>query len=301
MKHLLGIKDLSASEINLILDKGAVYAEFLKQKEKKLETLKGRSFINLFYENSTRTRTSFETASKIMGATSINISAQSSSVTKGETLIDTAKTLNALKADFIAIRHSMSGAARLLASQVSGSVINAGDGTNEHPTQALLDLLTMSRRIKSFKNIKAAIIGDVLHSRVARSNIYALNKLGAKVFAYGPKTLMPKGLEELNATVAKSMAHALEDADVIICLRIQLERQKNGFFPSLSEYSSQYGINSENIKKAKKGALVLHPGPINRGVEISSEVADGLNSVILEQVTNGLAVRMAVLELLSKD
>lgn len=298
-KDLLGLYDTPAEEINEILDTADGMRGFLDGKSKKSDLLAGKSLITLFYENSTRTRTSFELAGKYLGANEVNISVATSSVQKGETLIDTGETLNSLKIDFIAIRHPMAGAPKLLAEHVKASVLNGGDGMNEHPTQALLDMLTLRRRFGKIKGLKVAILGDIKHSRVAKSNLFGLKKLGAEVWMYSPETLMPKEIERLGAKVAKSREEAIDGADGVMGLRIQLERQHGGLFPSLSEYSRFYGVNDAVLKYAKKDAVILHPGPVNRGVELTPSLIDGENSVILEQVTCGLAVRMALLKLLS--
>lgn len=298
-KDLLGLYDTPAEEINEILDTADGMRGFLDGKSKKSDLLAGKSLITLFYENSTRTRTSFELAGKYLGANEVNISVATSSVQKGETLIDTGETLNSLKIDFIAIRHPMAGAPKLLAEHVKASVLNGGDGMNEHPTQALLDMLTLRRRFGKIKGLKVAILGDIKHSRVAKSNLFGLKKLGAEVWMYSPETLMPKEIERLGAKVAKSREEAIDGADGVMGLRIQLERQHGGLFPSLSEYSAFYGVNDAVLKYAKKDAVILHPGPVNRGVELTPSLIDGENSVILEQVTCGLAVRMALLKLLS--
>ena len=299
-KDLLGLYDTSAEEIDEILREAEGMRKFLKKKNKKSDLLSGKSLITLFYENSTRTRTSFELAGKYLGASEVNISSSASSVQKGETLIDTGETLDSLKTDFIVIRHPMAGAPKLLASRVKASVLNGGDGMNEHPTQALLDMLALKRRFKKIEGLKIAILGDIKHSRVAKSNLFGLTKLGAQVYMYAPATLLPKEIEKLGAKVCKSREEALEGADGVMGLRIQLERQNGGLFPSLSEYSKFYGVNDELLKYAKKDAIVLHPGPVNRGVELSPSVIDGEKSVILEQVTCGLAVRMALLKLLAE-
>lgn len=299
-KDLLGLYDTGAEEIDEILDTADEMRAFLDGKEKKSDLLKGKTLITLFYENSTRTRTSFELAGKYLGANEVNISASSSSVQKGETLIDTGMTLDSLKIDFIAIRHPMAGAPKLLAEHVKASVLNGGDGMNEHPTQALLDMLAIRRKFGKIKGLKVAILGDIKHSRVAKSNLFGLGKLGAEVCMYSPETLMPKAIERLGAKVAKSREEALDGADAVMGLRIQLERQNGGLFPSLSEYSKFYGVNDGLLKYAKKDAIVLHPGPVNRGVELTPSLIDGEKSEILEQVTCGLAVRMALLKLLAE-
>ncbi len=299
-KDLLGLYPLEAEEICEILDTADEMREFLNRGRKCSELLKGKSLITLFYENSTRTRTSFELASKYLGANEVNISVATSSVQKGETLIDTGKTIDAMKIDFIAIRHPMAGAPALLAKNVKASVLNGGDGMNEHPTQALLDMLALRRKFGKIKGLKIAILGDIKHSRVAKSNLFGLTKLGAEVVMYSPQTLMPKEIEKLGAKIAKSREEAIEGADGIMGLRIQLERQHGALFPSLSEYSKYYGVKEELLKYAKRGAVILHPGPVNRGVELTPSLIDGKDSVIEEQVTCGVAVRMAVLKLLSE-
>ncbi len=297
-KHLLGIKELTASEINLILDTAEAMKEVLSRPMRTVPALQGKIITSLFYEPSTRTRTSFETAAKHLSASVNSIAASSSSIVKGESLVDTAKNLEALGVNAIVVRHSMSGAPHLIAKNISGSVINAGDGCNEHPTQALLDIFTMREKKGSLKGKKVVIVGDILHSRVARSNMWGLLKMGAAVSVVGPPTLMPKGLEETGVKVSFDLKSEIKEADFINILRIQLERQKDSLFPSLQEYADLFGLNSEILKKARKDVVILHPGPINRGVEMTSEVADGPYNVILEQVTNGVAIRMAVLFLL---
>ena len=304
-KDLLGIEDLSVEEINLILDTAETFRDINQRRIKKVPTLRGKTIINLFFEASTRTRTSFEIAGKRLSADTINISASTSSVVKGETLIDTANNLEAMAPDVIVIRHPSSGAPHKIARHVNSAVINAGDGAHEHPTQALLDALTIRQKKGKLAGLKVAIIGDVLHSRVARSNAYLLSKLGAHVVLAGPNTLLPRGFEkqfaqaEGSVQFAENINDAIADADVVMMLRIQLERQSGGFFPSLKEYSIHYGLNLKRLSLAQPDAIVLHPGPINRGVEIESDVADGPYSVILNQVANGVAVRMAVLYLLA--
>jgi aspartate carbamoyltransferase catalytic subunit len=299
-KDLLGLKDLSAENIKYILDTAATMKNILKQPNKKTPHLQGKTVVNLFYENSTRTRLSFELAAKYMSANAANITASGSSVQKGETLIDTAETINAMGTDILVMRHSMSGAPHLIAPLVSASVINAGDGMDEHPTQALLDMLTITEKKGGINGLKVAIIGDIKHSRVVRSNIYGLTKLGAKVSVGGPSTLIPQGMEQMGVDVFKNVHEAIVDADVVMGLRIQLERQKSGLFPSLREYYRFFGVDETRLKFAKPDALVMHPGPVNRGVEFSSSVIDGDKSVINEQVTNGVAVRMAVMYILSR-
>jgi aspartate carbamoyltransferase catalytic subunit len=299
-KDLLGLRDTSAEEITEILDTAEVMKGYLREGKKSFELLKGKALITLFYENSTRTRTSFELAGKYLGASEVNISAASSSVQKGESLIDTGKTLDALKADFIAIRHPMAGAPHLLAKTVKASVLNGGDGMNEHPTQALLDMLTLREEFGTLKGLKVAILGDIKHSRVAKSNVFGLTKMGAEVWVYAPQTLIPKDFEKLGAHIANSREEAVEGANGVMGLRIQLERQSGGLFPSLSEYSRFYGMKDELLKYAAKGAIVLHPGPVNRGIELTPTLIDGSSSRIEEQVTSGLSVRMAVLKLLAE-
>lgn len=297
-KDLLGIKELSVEEINLILDTAAGFKDVLGRDIKKVPTLRGKTAVNLFFEPSTRTRTSFELAAKRLSTDVINFSVPTSSVVKGESLIDTALTVQALGADFIIIRHSSSGVPHLLAEKLKASVINAGDGTNEHPTQALLDAFTIREKKEKIEGLEIAIVGDIAHSRVAKSNIYCLKKLGAKIRLIGPPTLIPKELEMMDIDVFHNMEAGLKDVDVLMMLRIQMERQGRGFFPSTEEYSRNWGLTSERLSLAKDDVIVMHPGPMNRGVEITSEIADGPRSVILEQVTNGLAVRMAVMYLL---
>ena len=299
-KDLLGLKDLSAKNISDILDTAATMKLILQQPNKKTPHLQGKTVVNLFYENSTRTRLSFELAAKYMSANAANITASGSSVQKGETLIDTVETINAMGTDILVMRHNMSGAPHLIAPLVSASVINAGDGMDEHPTQALLDMLTIKEKKGGFKGLKVAIIGDISHSRVVRSNIYGLTKLGAEVSVGGPSTLIPQGMEQMGVKVFKSIQEAIVDADVVMGLRIQLERQKSGLFPSLREYYRFFGVDEKRLKFAKPDALVMHPGPVNRGVEFSSAVIDCDQSVINEQVTNGVAVRMAVMYILSR-
>ena len=297
-KDLLTIEQLNIDEINLILDTAESMKEISTRDIKKVPTLRGKTVINLFYEPSTRTRTSFEIAGKRLSADVVNISTSVSSMVKGETLKDTGRNLQAMNPDLVVIRHSVAGAPRILADSLSASIINAGDGAHAHPTQALLDAFTIKEKKGAIKGLKVAIIGDITHSRVARSNIHALNKLGAEVIVYGPFTMIPHFIEKMGVTLASSMEEAIEDVDVIMMLRIQLERQSKFLIPSLREYSTFFGLNLDRLAKAKKDVLILHPGPINRGVEISPEVADGPYALILEQVTNGVAVRMALLYLL---
>ena len=297
-RHLLGISDLSPVDIEILLERADRAVAISRQSEKKTSTLRGRTQINLFYEASTRTQSSFELAGKRLGADVMNMSVASSSVKKGETLIDTAITLNAMRPDILIIRHQSAGAAALLAQKVGCSVVNAGDGTHEHPTQALLDALTIRRAKGPLSKLIVAICGDILHSRVARSNIILLNALGAQVRVVAPSTLLPSGIERMGVIVARSMAEGLKDADVVMMLRLQRERMEGAFVPSVREYFRYFGLDAEKLKAAKGDALVMHPGPMNRGVEIASEVADGPQSVIQEQVEMGVAVRMAVMEAL---
>ena len=298
-KDLLGIQDLSVDEINLILDTGVSMKEIASRDIKKVPTLRGKTVINLFYEPSTRTRTSFEIAGKWMSADVINISTSSSSVVKGESLKDTGLTLQAMHPDVVVIRHQAAGAPHLLASLLKASVINAGDGAHEHPTQALLDLFTIRERRETLQGLKVAIVGDILHSRVARSNIFAMQKAGMQVRVCGPPTLLPRHVETLGVQKFIAIEHAIADVDIIMMLRIQRERMGAGLFPTLREYSKLFGLNPDRLKMAKPEVLIMHPGPINRGVEIAPEVADGPYSLILNQVENGLAIRMALLYLLA--
>ena len=299
-QDLLGLKELSADQIIHILDTAASMKELVKSQNKKAPHLQGKTVVNLFYENSTRTRLSFELAAKYMSANAANITASGSSVAKGETFIDTAETINAMGTDILVMRHSMSGAPHLLAPLVSASVVNAGDGMNEHPTQALLDMLTIKEHKGHIEGLKVAIIGDVYHSRVVRSNIYGLTKLGAEVSVGGPSTLMPMGIDKLGVKVYNTVHEAIMDADIVMGLRIQMERQKKGLFPSTREYFRFFGIDEQRLRLAKPDALVMHPGPVNRGVELSTSVIDGDRSVITDQVTSGVAVRMAVMYMLSR-
>ena len=298
-KDLLGIKELCLEEIMLILDTAAGFKDVIGRDIKKVPALRGKTAVNLFYEPSTRTRTSFELAAKRLSMDVINFSVNTSSVVKGEGLIDTAMTVQALGADFIIIRHTSSGAPHLLANHLRASVINAGDGTNEHPTQALLDAFTIKEKKGRIKGLQIAIVGDIAHSRVAKSNLYCLTNLGAKVRLIGPPTLIQKEVKEMGVEVFHNMEEGLKGVDVLIMLRIQMERQGKGFFPSTDEYSRNWGLTPARLSLAQDNAIVMHPGPMNRGIEIVSEIADGPQSVILEQVTNGIAVRMAVMYLLS--
>jgi aspartate carbamoyltransferase catalytic subunit len=298
-KDILGIQELSVQEIDLILETADSFIEVSTREIKKVPTLRGKTVINLFYEASTRTRTSFEIAGKRLSADTINISASTSSVVKGETLIDTAKNLEAMNPDIIVIRHSAAGAPHMLARILRQSIINAGDGAHEHPTQALLDMMTIRAKKGGIAGLKVAIVGDIAHSRVARSNIHGLTKMGAQVCVSGPATMIPCGIEKMGVVVHTRIEEAIRDADIIMMLRIQTEREKQNIFPSLREYAQYFSLNRKNIGLARKDVLIMHPGPINRGVEISPDIADGPHSIILEQVTNGVAVRMALLYLLT--
>ncbi len=300
IKDLLGLKETSAEDITAILDDAdKLKREVLLSENKKSNLLSGKGVITLFYENSTRTRVSFEMASKYLGATAANMSSSGSSVAKGETLIDTVKTLEAMDTDVIVIRHSMSGAPHLVARHCGCRIVNAGDGMNEHPTQALLDFMTMREEKGDIKGLKVAIIGDIKHSRVARSNIYGLKKLGAEVALAGPSTLLPKSLEEMEVKVYTDVDKAIEGADIVMGLRIQLERQKKGLFPSVREYNKYFGVDKRRLALAKPDAILMHPGPVNRGVELNPDIIDGTQSVINKQVTNGVCVRMAVLNMVA--
>jgi aspartate carbamoyltransferase catalytic subunit len=297
-RHLLGIKGLSHLDIELLLDRAEAAVPVSRQAEKKRPILRGRTQINLFFEASTRTQSSFELAGKRLGADVMNMSVGNSSVKKGETLIDTAMTLNAMHPDILIIRHSSAGAAALLAQKVACAVVNAGDGAHEHPTQALLDALTIRRKMGGITGLTIAICGDVLHSRVARSNIILLNAMGARVRVVAPSTLLPSGIADMSVEVHRTMEDGLRGADVIMMLRLQRERMAGSYVPSVREYFHFFGLDKEKLGLAREGALVMHPGPMNRGVEIASEVADGAQSVIQEQVEMGVAVRMAVMEAL---
>ena len=298
-KDLLGLIDATEAEITEILDLAQTFKNRIRAGEKKMSHLQGKTVTILFYENSTRTRTSFEQAAKYLGATVVNIEASTSSVAKGETLIDTGKTLDAQKNDFIVMRHPMGGAPHLLAKTVKAGVLNAGDGVNEHPTQALLDMLTMRETFGTLKGLKVAILGDIKHSRVAKSNLFGLKTMGAEVRMFAPETLIPKGMDKLGAKLCKSREEALDGVDVVMGLRIQLERQQAGSFPSLGEYAANYGVDEKHLACAKPNAIILHPGPVNRGVELTSAVIDHARSHIEDQVLSGVAVRMAVLTLLN--
>jgi aspartate carbamoyltransferase catalytic subunit len=298
-KHLLGIADLSPEEIVLVLDTAEAMKEIAARPIKKVPTLRGRTVVNLFFEPSTRTRTSFEVAEKRLSADTLSVAIASSSVVKGETLVDTALNLEAMSPDMIVMRHASSGACDLLARVCKSRIINAGDGMHEHPTQALLDAFTIRQHKGRIAGLKVAIIGDLLHSRVLRSNLLLLTRLGAEVWVCGPPTLIPPGVERLGAHVTTSVDEAVDGADAVMLLRIQLERMQGGFFPSLREYFTVFGMTEARLRLARPDVIIMHPGPMNRGVEIASEVADGPYSVILEQVANGVAVRMAVLYLLA--
>lgn len=295
LNNLLSINDLEPEDIELIFRTAASFKEVASREIKKVPTLRGRTIVNLFLEPSTRTRTSFELAAKRLSADVVNISAKSSALVKGESLEDTAKTIEAMNADIVVIRHSASGASQLLAKLISSAVINAGDGAHEHPTQALLDLFTVQEKLGRIDGVQIAIVGDISHSRVARSNILGFAKMGAKVTLVGPPTLMPADIELMDVEVSYDFGQVIKNADVIYLLRIQLERQNESFLPSLREYSSLFGLNMDRIRLAKENALVMHPGPMNRGIEITSEVASLPQAVMNEQVANGVAIRMAIL------
>ena len=298
-KDLLGLEPLSGEQIRLILDTAEPFKEISERAIKKVPTLRGSTVVNLFFENSTRTRVSFEFAEKRLSADTVNVASGGSSVSKGETLVDTARNLEAMRIDMVVIRHPASGAAAFLAERIESNVINAGDGTHEHPTQGLLDLLTLRDHFGRIEGLRVCICGDVLHSRVARSNIWGLQKLGAEVAVCGPRSLLPHAIGEMGVTVFSRIEDAIEWADALNVLRLQLERMTGGYIPSLREYNRFFGVTRERLERAPRDVLILHPGPMNRGVEIDSDVADGPHSVILPQVTNGVAVRMAVLYLLS--
>jgi aspartate carbamoyltransferase catalytic subunit len=298
-KDLVGLEELSADQIRTILDTAEPFKEISERTIKKVPMLRGKTIVNLFFEASTRTRISFEFAEKRLSADTVNIASTGSSVVKGETLVDTARNLEAMRIDMVVIRHGSSGAAKFLADRIPSNVVNAGDGRHEHPTQGLLDMLTIRDRLGKIEGVKVAIMGDVLHSRVARSNIWGLTKLGAEVAVCAPRTLLPKDIHELGVQVFSRVEEAIEWADVLNVLRLQLERMQAGYVPSLREYNRVFGVTRERIERAPRELIILHPGPMNRGVEIDSDVADGPHSVILDQVTNGVAVRMAVLYLLA--
>jgi len=298
-KDLLGLEQLTAGQINLVLDTAVPLKEISERTIKKVPTLRGATIVNLFFEASTRTRISFEFAEKRMSADTVNVASAGSSVSKGETLVDTARNLEAMRIDMVVIRHPASGAARFLAERIESNVINAGDGTHEHPTQGLLDMLTLRDHFGTLEGKRICLCGDVLHSRVARSNIWGLTKLGAEVAVCGPRSLLPNAIEEMGVKVFDRIEAAIEWADALNVLRLQLERMQAGYIPSLREYNRVFGVTRERLERAPRDVLILHPGPMNRGVEIDSDVADGPHSVILNQVTNGVAIRMAVLYLLS--
>jgi aspartate carbamoyltransferase catalytic subunit len=298
-KDLVGLEHLSAEQILTILDTAEPFKEISERPIKKVPVLRGKTIVNLFFEASTRTRISFEFAEKRLSADTVNISSSGSSVVKGETLVDTARNLEAMRIDMVVIRHGSSGAAKFLAERIPSNVINGGDGSHEHPTQALLDMLTIRDHLGRLDGLKVCIVGDILHSRVARSNIFGMLKMGAEVAVCGPSTLLPLNIGDLGVTVFKRLEEAIEWADVLNVLRLQLERMHGGYLPSLREYNQIWGVSRARLERAPKDVLVLHPGPMNRGVEIDSDVADGPHSVILDQVTNGVAVRMAVLYLLA--
>ena len=297
-RHLLGLKDVPKEDIQLILDTATTFREVLERPIKKVPTLQGKTVVNLFYESSTRTRISFELAEKRLSADSINFAVSGSSVSKGETLKDTVKNIEAMKVDMIVVRHACAGVPLMLTKISNSNVINAGDGIHEHPTQGLLDMYSIREKLGKLEGLKVCIVGDVAHSRVALSNIYGLKTMGAKVSVCGPSTMIPKYLDELGVDVIHNIDEAIQENDVLNILRIQLERKAREYFPSIREYSQYFGIDRERLEKNGKDILILHPGPINRGVEISSEIADGSSQIILQQVTNGVAVRMAVLYLL---
>jgi len=298
--HLLSVNDLAVPEINILLNRANYYANANRQKGKIEKILKGKTIINLFFETSTRTKTSFELAAKRLGADVISINASASAIKKGETLVDTAMTLNAMHADILIVRHPDSGAVKLLSKKVNCAIVNAGDGTHEHPTQALLDVLTIQRNKRKIKELNVAICGDILHSRVARSNILLLSKLGARIKIIAPPTLIPPGIESLGVEVFYEMEKGLVDCDIVMMLRLQTERMKGMFVPSTREYFKFFGLDKSKLKKAKKDALIMHPGPMNRGIEIDSSLADNLDrSLIHQQVEIGVAVRMACLEMLT--
>ena len=297
-RHLLGLHGVSKEDIQLILDTAITFKEVLERPIKKVPTLQGKTIVNLFYENSTRTRISFELAEKRLSADTVNFSTSTSSVKKGESLKDTIKNIEAMKIDMVVIRHSAAGTAHYLTRICSSNIINAGDGTHEHPTQALLDMYSIREKVGKIEGLKVCIVGDIAHSRVALSNIFGLATMGAKVSVCGPSTMIPKQIEELGVDVIYNIDEAIQENDILNILRIQLERNAAQYFPSLREYAKYFGITQERLDKNGKDVLILHPGPINRGVEISSDVADGSDQIILKQVTNGVAIRMAVLYLL---
>jgi len=300
-RHLLGIEQLSAGDIESILTTASSFKEILGRPIRKVPTLRGMTVVNLFFESSTRTRISFELAEKRLSADMVNFSVSGSSVSKGETLLDTARNIEAMKIDMVVMRHSSPGAPHFLSRYLSSQIINAGDGAHEHPTQALLDLMTLRERYPTFKDLRVTLVGDIMHSRVAMSNILALKKMGARVAVCGPPTMIPRDIQRLGVNVTHSLREAIQHSDVLNVLRIQLERQQVGLFPSVREYHNVFGITRDKLSKAPKPLTIMHPGPMNRGVEIDSDVADGEHSVILEQVTNGVAVRMAVLYMLAGE
>ncbi len=300
-KDVLGLQYMPSEEISYVIESAATMKELLMQSAKKMPHLQGKSIVSLFFENSTRTRMSFELAGKYLGATVSNLGVSTSAVQKGETLLDTGKTLEAMGTDIVVIRHPLAGAPKFLGDNFSGSVLNAGDGMHEHPTQGLLDMFTMKEKFGDLKGLNVTIIGDIMHSRVARSNIWGLTKLGANVTICGMNTMMPFGIEKTGVTVSNNLIESVKDADVVMALRIQKERQKGGLLPSNREYHRFFGINDDVIDKCKKGVMIMHPGPVNRGVELSSAVMDADFSVIDTQVTNGVAVRMALLYILTRS
>ncbi|MBF0479318.1 MAG: aspartate carbamoyltransferase catalytic subunit [Candidatus Omnitrophica bacterium] len=296
-RHLLDVEELTKEEIQQVLDTAKSFKEVSSRDVKKVPALRGKTVVMLFFEPSTRTRTSFELAAKRLSADTINIAVSSSSMSKGETILDTARNVEAMNVDAIVVRHGSSGVPQILANNLKSSIINAGDGCRSHPTQALLDMFTIKEKLGKLEGIKVGIVGDIMHSRVARSNVVGLTKMGVEVTVCGPSTLIPFGIEKLGAKVCYSVEEVIKRSDVLMLLRIQKERQKENYFPSIREYAMEFGVNAERLKKGKKELLIMHPGPMNRGIEISSDVADGPQSLILEQVTNGVAVRMAVLYL----
>ena len=298
-KDLVGLEFLSAEQISLILDTAEPFKEVSERTIKKVPALRGKTIVNLFFEASTRTRISFEFAEKRLSADTVNVAASGSSVSKGETLVDTAKNLEAMRIDMVVMRHGSSGAAQFLGQRIRSNVINAGDGKHEHPTQGLLDMLTIRDKVGRIAGVKVCLVGDIMHSRVARSNLWGLTKLGAEVAVCGPRSLLPRGIEQLGVRVFGRIEEAIEWADVLNVLRLQLERMEKGFIPSLREYYRVFGVTAERLERVTRQLTIMHPGPMNRGVEIDSRVADGPHSVILDQVTNGVAVRMAVLYLLA--
>jgi aspartate carbamoyltransferase catalytic subunit len=298
-KDLVGLEHLTAEQIRLLLDTAEPFKEVSERPIKKVPALRGKTIVNLFFEASTRTRISFEFAEKRLSADTVNVAATGSSVSKGETLVDTARNLEAMRIDMVVIRHGASGAAQFLGDRIRSNVINAGDGRHEHPTQGLLDMLTIRDRLGRIAGVKVCLVGDILHSRVARSNLWGLTKLGAEVAVCGPRSLLPRGIEQLGVHVFDRVEAAIEWAEVLNVLRLQLERMERGFIPSLREYYRVFGVTTERLARAPQQLIIMHPGPMNRGVEIDSRVADGPHSVILDQVTNGVAVRMAVLYLLA--